>query len=63
MDKNIDFKKLTNAEINLKMMGYDNEYSVKKEKIIQLIHELEDLDFLYNKAKEEIERRGILRDE
>lgn len=63
MDRNIDFKKLTNAEINLKMMGYDNEYSVKKEKIIQLIHELEDLDFLYNKAKEEIERRGILRDE
>jgi hypothetical protein len=63
MDKNIDFKKLTNAEINLKMMGYDNEYSVKKEKIIQLIHELEDLDFLYNKAKEEIERRGILKDE
>jgi hypothetical protein len=63
MDRNIDFKKLTNAEINLKMMGYDNEYSVKKEKIIQLIHELEDLDFLYNKAKEEIERRGILKDE
>lgn len=63
MNRNVDFKKLSNAEINLKMMGYDNDYSVRKEKIIQLIHELEDLDFLYNKAKEEIERRGILRDE
>ena len=63
MDRNVDFKRLSNAEINLKMMGYDNEYSVRKEKIIQLIHELEDLDFLYNKAKEEIERRGVLRDE
>jgi len=62
MNKNIDFKKMSNAEINLKMKGYDNEYSVRKEKIIQLIHELEDLDFLYNKAKEEIDRRGILRD-
>lgn len=63
MNRNIDFKKLSNAEINLKMKGYDNEYSVRKDKIIQLIHELEDLDFLYNKAKEEIDRRGILNDE
>lgn len=63
MNRNVDFKRLSNAEINLKMMGYDNDYSVRKEKIIQLIHELEDLDFLYNKAKEEIERRGVLRDE
>lgn len=63
MNKNIDFKKMSNAEINLKMKGYDNEYMVKKEKIIQLVHELEDLDFLYNKAKEEINRRGVLTDE
>lgn len=63
MNKNIDFKKMSNAEINLKMKGYDNEYMVRKEKIIQLVHELEDLDFLYNKAKEEINRRGVLTDE
>ena len=63
MNRNVDFKKMSNAEINLKMKGYDNEYSVRKEKIIQLVHELEDLDFLYIKAKEEIDRRGILKDE
>ena len=62
MDKNIDFKKLSNSEINLKMLGYENEYNVRKEKIIKLVHELEDLDFIYNKAKNEVERRGILKD-
>lgn len=63
MDKNIDFKRLSNAEINLKMKSYDNEYNIKKNQIIQLIKELEDLDFIYNKAKEEIQRRGIINDE
>ena len=41
MDKNIDFSKLSNSEINLKIMGYDNEYEIKKSKIIDLVHELE----------------------
>ena len=62
MDKNINFKKLSNAEINIKMKNYENEYSVKKSQIIQLVHELEDLDYVYIKAKEELERRGILKD-
>jgi hypothetical protein len=62
MDRNIDFSKLSNAEINLKIMGYDNEYKVKKDKIIELVHELEDLDFLYNKAQDELKKRGVLSD-
>ena len=62
MKKNIDFSKLSNAEINLKMMSYDNEYKVKKDKIIELVHELEDLDFLYNKAQDELKKRGVLSD-
>lgn len=62
MDRNVDFTKLSNAEINLKMMGYDNEYNVKKDKIIELVHELEDLDFLYIKAKDELNKRGVLND-
>ena len=62
MDRNIDFSKLSNAEINLKIMGYDNEYQVKKDKIIELVHELEDLDFLYNKAQDELKKRGVLND-
>lgn len=60
MDRNIDFSKMTNSEINLKVMGYDNSYEIKKSKIIELVHELEDLDFLYKKAKDELKKRGVL---
>lgn len=60
MNKNIDFSKMSNSEINLKIMSYDNGYNFRKTKIINLIHELEDLDFLYNKAKKELEKRGVL---
>lgn len=63
MDRNIDFGKLSNAEINLKIQGYNNEYDVKKNKIISLVHDLEDLDFLYIKANDELKRRGVLSDE
>lgn len=59
----MDFSKLSNAEINLKKMGFDNEYKVKKEKIIELVHDLEKLDYLYNKADAELKKRGILNDE
>jgi hypothetical protein len=63
MNRNIDFSKMSNSEINIKIMGYDNEYEIKKSKIIDLVHELEDLDYLYNKAKEELKKRGVLSDE
>lgn len=63
MNRNIDFSKMSNSEINIKIMGYDNEYEVKKSKIIDLVHELEYLDYLYNKAKEELKKRGVLSDE
>lgn len=60
MDKNINFSKLSNSEINIKIMGYENEYDIRKNKIIELVHELEDLDYLYNKANEELKKRGVL---
>lgn len=60
MDNNIDFSKLSNSEINIKMKSYDNEYNVKKSKIISLISELQDLDYLYMKAKKELSKRGVL---
>ena len=62
MNRNIDFSKLSNSEINIKIIGYNNEYDVRKNKIIELIHELEDLDFLYNKANDELKKRGVLDD-
>ena len=60
MDNNIDFSKLSNSEINIKMKSYDNEYNVKKSKIISLVSELQDLDYLYKKAKKELSKRGVL---
>ena len=62
MDRNIDFTRLSNAEINIRIKGYENDYDVKKGKIIELVHELEDLDYLYRKASDEVKRRGILKD-
>ena len=44
MDKNIDFSLLTNAELNLKMMAYSNEYDAKKQQIINLLEDLQELD-------------------
>lgn len=63
MSRNVDFSKMSNSEINIKIMGYDNEYEIKKSKIIDLVHELEDLDYLYNKAQTELKKRGILNNE
>jgi hypothetical protein len=63
MNRNVDFSKMSNAEINLRIKGYDNEYNVRKTKIIDLVHELEDLDYLYNKANDELKKRGVLSDE
>lgn len=62
MKKKVDFSRLTNAEINLKMMGYENEYNVKKDKIIALIEKLKELDELYIEANNELKKRGVLTD-
>ena len=63
MDRNINFSNMSNSEINLKILNYNNEYDVRKSKIIEMIHVLEDLDYLYNKANEELKKRGVLNDE
>lgn len=62
MKKDVDFTKLSNAEINIKVMGYTNEYNIKKGEIIKLIYELEELDKLCIKATNELKKRGVLSD-
>lgn len=62
MAKIDDFSKLTNAEINLKIKGYEDEYNVKKSQIVTLVHDLEELDKLYIKANGELKKRGVLKD-
>ncbi len=63
MNTSVNFSKLTNSEINIKLLGYENEYNSKKTQILALVHDLSQLDILYNKAKEELKKRGILNDE
>ena len=58
MKNDIDFTKLSNSEINIKMKSF--EYNVKKSKILSLINDLQELDYLYIKAKGELEKRGVL---
>lgn len=60
MKKEIDFTKLSNSEINIKMKSFDDEYKVKKSNIISLVKDLQELDALYIKAKDELEKRGVL---
>ena len=62
MKEIVDFSKMSNAEINLKIMGYENEYEIKKGKILDLIMELQELDALYIEANKELEKRGVLND-
>lgn len=62
MDRDIDFSKLSNAEINLKLRGYGNEYETRKNKVMEIIYELATLDELYRKGKEELNKRGVLSD-
>ena len=63
MKKEEDFSRMSNSEINLKMIGYENEYNIKKDKIINLVHDLEELDKLYIKANNELKKRNVLKDE
>jgi hypothetical protein len=58
--KKEDFSKMSNADINLKIMGYDNEYKAKKSKIMGLINDLIELDALYIEANNELKKRGFL---
>lgn len=60
--KKIDFSKLSNSEINIKIMSYENEYEIQKKKIIELVHNLEELDKLYIDAKNELKKRSVLKD-
>ena len=62
MKNKVDFSKLSNSEINIKKMGYENEYNMKKKKVIELINELAELDDLYIAANNELKKRGVLND-
>lgn len=58
--ENIKFSDLSNAEIKIKMIEYENHYEVKKNEVKHLLEELEMLDKLYIEAKKELIKRKVL---
>lgn len=53
----IDWKNMSNMEIKMKMESMNLEYESVKNKINNLIGQLDVLDVEYDKAKKEMERR------
>lgn len=54
----MEWEKLSNTEIRLKMSSMEEEYKTIKNKINSLISKLDALDIAYNNAKNEIEKRS-----
>lgn len=53
----IEWKNIGNMEIRQKMESMSLEYEAIKNKINNLINQMDELDIEYNKAKNELERR------
>lgn len=52
------YSDLSNMELKLEIEKIKNEYEVKKNKIIALCEELEEIESNFNKAKHELEIRS-----
>lgn len=53
-----DWKNMSNAEIRMKTASMEKEYEAIKNKINNLITELDNLDIEYNKAVKELNKRS-----
>jgi hypothetical protein len=53
-----NYKNYTNAELNLKLKALEDKYEANKRKVLQLIHEMQELDIDYSNAKKEIDKRS-----
>ena len=57
-DKYINWDTKSNTDIRVKMSSMEMEYESIKNKINQLITDLDKLDIEYNKAQKELEKRS-----
>lgn len=53
----MEWNNMTNMDIRMKMKSMENEYEAIKNKINNLMLQLDDLDNKYNKARAELEKR------
>lgn len=56
--KELKLEEMSNSEIKIKMLEYENEYNVIKTKITTLFNRMSELDNLYDKANAEITKRN-----
>lgn len=56
----IKINELSNSEIKIKLVEYENEYEAIKSKIVKHIEKLKELDELYSKCKKELIKRNVL---
>lgn len=54
-----NYEKLSNAEIRIEIKNLENEYEATKLKIASLLKKMGELDDEYNKAKNELNKRGV----
>lgn len=53
-----DWQNMTNTDIRMRLQSMEYEYEAVKNKINNLINQLDDLDVEYNKGKKELEKRS-----
>lgn len=53
------YKNYTNAELNIKLKNLENEYESNKNKIMDIIKNMHELDVQYAEVKKEIKNRSI----
>lgn len=58
--EDLKLNELSNAELKLKIKGYENEYEVIKNKIDNYINRMNELDKLYNNCKMELKKRNVI---
>ena len=58
MMNEVDFKNMSNNEIKLELMKYENEYKSVQIKVLDMVERLKELDSLYNQAKRELNNRS-----
>jgi hypothetical protein len=53
----MDYNKLSNSELKLKLIDFENEYEALKSKIRDNVARLDELDKLYNEVKDLLNKR------
>lgn len=56
--RTIDYKNLTNDELNIELKKLENEYESTKITVLKLMEKMKELDALYLKTKQEITNRN-----